>query len=109
MRGHFRYKDPCAAVMSRGKRPLLANGPRMKTSRSNNMLLKNKCVTSAISSQLPIGFWKKYQYQYKLRRRYESEEDEYEHRTGRTLGRRQAIRDHWHCPFFRYCWNSGMS
>ena len=48
----------------------------------------------------------KYQYQYKLRRRYESEEDEYEHRTGRTLGRRQAIRDHWHCPFFRYCWNS---
>ena len=51
----------------------------------------------------------KYQYQYKLRRRYESEEDEYEHRSGRTLGRRQAIRDHWHCPFFRYCWNSGMS
>ena len=43
-----------------------------------------------------------------MRRRYESEE-EYEHRTGRTLGRRQAIRDHWHCPFFRYCWNSDMS
>ena len=19
------------------------------------------------------------------------------------------MRDHWHCPFFRYCWNSGMS
>ena len=51
----------------------------------------------------------KYQYQYNLRRRRESEEDEYEHRTGRTLGRRQAIRDHWHCPFFRYCWKSGMS
>ena len=44
-----------------------------------------------------------------MRRRYESEEEEYEHRTGRTLGRRQAIRDHWHCPFFRYCWNSSMS
>ena len=44
-----------------------------------------------------------------LRRRYESEEEEYEYLTGRTLGRRQAIRDHWHCPFFRYCWNSGMS
>src|SRR6185437_1162642 len=39
----------------------------------------------------------KYEYQYKLRRQYESEE-EYEHRTGRTLGRRQAIRDHWHEP-----------
>ena len=19
------------------------------------------------------------------------------------------MRDHWHCPFFRYCWNSSMS
>ena len=64
-----------------------------------------------ICNQLPASnrLLEKYQYQYKLRRRYESEEDEYEHRTGRTLGRRQAIRDHWHCPFFRYCWNSGMS
>ena len=51
----------------------------------------------------------KYEYQYKLRRRYESEEGEYKHRTGRMLGRRQSIRDHWHCLFFRYCWNSGMS
>ena len=66
------------------------------------MLLKNKCVTSAINSQLPIGFLKKYEYQYKLRRRYESKEVEYEHRAGRTLWRRQAVRDHWHCPFFRY-------
>ena len=64
-----------------------------------------------IRNQLPASnrLLEKYQYQYKLRRRYESEEDEYEHRTGRTLGRRQAIRNHWHCPFFRYCWNSGMS
>ena len=64
-----------------------------------------------IRNQLPASnrLLEKYQYQYKLRRRYELEEDEYEHRTGRTLGRRQAIRDHWHCPFFRYCWNSGMS
>ena len=64
-----------------------------------------------IRNQLPASnrLLEKYQYQYKLRRRYESEEEEYEHRTGRTLGRRQAIRDHWHCPFFRYCWNFGMS
>ena len=48
--------DPCAAMTSRGKMPLLANGPRMKTSRSSNMLLKNKCVTSAINFQVPIGF-----------------------------------------------------
>ena len=64
-----------------------------------------------IRNQLPASnrLLEKYEYQYKLRRRYESEEEEYEHRTGRTLVRRQAIRDHWHCPFFRYCWNSGMS
>ena len=64
-----------------------------------------------IRKQLPASnrLLEKYEYQYKLRRRYESEEEEYEHRMGRTLGRRQAIRDHWHCPFFRYCWNSGMS
>ena len=43
-----------------------------------------------IRNQLPASnrLLEKYQYQYKLRRRYESEEDEYEHRTGRTLGRR---------------------
>ena len=63
-----------------------------------------------ICNQLPASdrLLEKYEYQHKLRRRYQSEEEEYEHRTGRTLGRRQAIRDHWHCPFFRYCWNSGM-
>ena len=49
-----------------------------------------------IRNQLPASnrLLEKYQYQYKLHRRHESEEDEYEHRTGRTLGRRQAIRDH---------------
>ena len=64
-----------------------------------------------IRNQLPASnrLLEKYQYQYRLRRRRESEEDEYERRTGRTLGRRQAIRDHWHCPFFGYYWDSGMS
>src|SRR6185436_16373560 len=51
-----------------------------------------------IRNQLPASnrLLEKYQYQYKLHRRYESEEEEYEHRTGRMLGRRPAIRDHWH-------------
>ena len=64
-----------------------------------------------IRNQLPSSdrLLEKYEYQHKLRRRYQSEEEEYEYRTGRTLGRRQAVRDHWHCPFFRYYWNSGMS
>ena len=64
-----------------------------------------------IRNQLPASdrLLEKYEYQHKLRRRYQSEEEEYECRTGRTLGRRQAVRDHWHCLFFRYCWNYGMS
>jgi hypothetical protein len=52
---------------------------------------------------------KKYEYQYRQRRRYESEDEEYEHRTRKSLKRREDTRDHWHCPFFKYCWNSGMS
>ena len=49
-----------------------------------------------IRNQLPTSnrLLEKYQYQYKLRRGYESEEEEYERHTGRTLGRRQTIRDH---------------
>ena len=53
-----------------------------------------------IRNQLPASdrLLEKYEYQHKLRRRYQSEEEEYECRTGRTLGRRQVVRDHWHCP-----------
>jgi hypothetical protein len=52
---------------------------------------------------------KKYEYQYRQHRQYESEDEEYEHRTGKSLKRREDSRDHWHCPFFMYCLNSGMS
>jgi hypothetical protein len=52
---------------------------------------------------------KKYEYQYQQRRQYESEDEEYEHHTGKSLKRHEDSRDHWHCPFFKYCWNSGMS
>jgi hypothetical protein len=52
---------------------------------------------------------KKFEYQYQQRLRRESEEEEYEHRTGKRLKKYEDARDHWHCPFFRYCWDSGMS
>jgi hypothetical protein len=51
---------------------------------------------------------KKYEYQYRQRRQYESENEEYEHCTRKSLKRREDSRDHLHCPFFKYCWNSGM-
>jgi hypothetical protein len=37
---------------------------------------------------------KKYEYQYRQRRQYESEDEEYEHRTGKSLKRREDMRDH---------------
>jgi hypothetical protein len=37
------------------------------------------------------------------------EEEEYERHTGKSLKKRGDTRDHWHCPFFKYCWDSGMS
>jgi hypothetical protein len=47
---------------------------------------------------------KKYEYQYQQRRQYKLEDEEYEHHTGKSLKRREDMCDHWHCPFFKYCW-----
>jgi hypothetical protein len=52
---------------------------------------------------------KKYEYQYQQRLQRESEEEEYERHTGKSLKKREDTRDHWHCPFFKYCWDSDMS
>jgi hypothetical protein len=52
---------------------------------------------------------KKYEYLYRQCRQYKSEDEEYEHHTGKSLKKREDPRDHWHCPFFKHFWNSGMS
>jgi hypothetical protein len=52
---------------------------------------------------------KKYEYQYQQRLRRESKEEEYERCTGKRLKKHEDAHDHWHYPFFRYCWDSGMS
>jgi hypothetical protein len=52
---------------------------------------------------------RKYEYQYQQGLWRESEEQEYECRTGKRLKKHEDACDHWHCPFFRYCWDSGMS
>jgi hypothetical protein len=46
---------------------------------------------------------KKYEYQHQQRRQYESEDEGYEHRIGKCLKRHEDSRDHWYCPFFKYC------
>jgi hypothetical protein len=52
---------------------------------------------------------KRYEYQYQQCLQRESEEKEYERHTGKSLKKREDTRDHWHCPFFKYCRDSGMS
>jgi hypothetical protein len=58
-----------------------------------------------VRNQRPASFdlLKKYEYQYQQRLQRESEEEEYERRTGKSLKKREDTRDHWHCPFFKYC------
>jgi hypothetical protein len=58
---------------------------------------------------LSVHLLKKYEYQYRQHRQYESKDKEYEHRTGKSLKGREDSHDHWHCTFFKYCWNSSMS
>jgi hypothetical protein len=52
---------------------------------------------------LSVHLLKKYEFQYQQRRQYELEDEEYEHGTRKSLKRREDSRDHWHCPFFKYC------
>jgi hypothetical protein len=58
-----------------------------------------------VRNQRPTSFdlLKKYEYQYQQRLRRETEEEEYVRRTGKRLKKQENVRDHWHCPFFRYC------
>ena len=49
---------PMRRCVEQRKEAASGKRPRMKMSQSSSMSLKNKCVTSATRSQLPIGFWK---------------------------------------------------
>jgi hypothetical protein len=64
-----------------------------------------------VRNQWPASFdlLKKYEYQYQQRLQLELEEEEYERHTEKSLKKREDTRDHWHCPFFKYCWDSGIS
>jgi hypothetical protein len=63
-----------------------------------------------VRNQRPVSshLLRKYQYQYQQHLQHETEEEEYERRTGKRLRKREDTQDHWHCPFFKYCWDSSM-
>jgi hypothetical protein len=52
---------------------------------------------------------KKYECQYRQYLLFESKDEEYKYHTRKSLKKREDTRDHWHFPFFKYCWDSGMS
>jgi hypothetical protein len=72
------------------------------------------CITEEqvrhIRNQRPVSshLLRKYEYQYQQHPQRETEEEEYERCTGKCLMKQEDTRDHWHCPFFKYCWDSGM-
>ena len=88
MAGPIRRRDEQRREAVSGKRPQDQDEPGQQHITEEQM--------RHIRNQLPTSdqLLEKYEYQHKLRRRYQSEEEEYEYRTGRTPGRRQAIRDH---------------
>jgi hypothetical protein len=63
-----------------------------------------------VRNQRPVSshLLRKYEYQYQQRLQRETEEEEYERRTRKRLRKQEDTRNHWHCPFFKYCWDSGM-
>jgi hypothetical protein len=63
-----------------------------------------------VRNQRPVSshLLRKYEYQYQQHLQRETEEKEYERRTGKHLRKQEDTRDHWHCLFFKYCWDSGM-
>jgi hypothetical protein len=58
--------------------------------------------------QISSHLLRKYEYQYQQRLQRKTEEEEYERRTGKCLRKQEDTRDHWHYPFFKYCWDSSM-
>ena len=42
-------------------------------------------------------------------RRCDIDDERYEHRTKEKSEEQEDTDKHWNCPFFKYCWNSGMS
>jgi hypothetical protein len=89
----------------------MANYPKINRPREGKREYITEEQVRHVWYQRPLSahLLKKYEYQYQQHHQYESEDEEYECRTGKSLKRCEDSRDHWQCPFFKYCWNSGMS
>ncbi|KAK1681716.1 hypothetical protein QYE76_042564 [Lolium multiflorum] len=121
-----RYEgDKPESSHSRGKDKKEA-GPRDRPQPDDRRYLTEKEVIS-VRYQRPLSahLLNKYEQQYDRRRRYDEDDDRYRrsdadnrkyrrhegyerHARGRSREREDVDR-HWNCPFFKHCWDSGMS
>jgi hypothetical protein len=46
---------------------------------------------------------------YERYRRHERDDERYEHRARGKSKEKESVDKHWDCPFFKYCWDAGMS
>src|SRR3954467_12322424 len=51
----------------------------------------------------------KYEHQYDRRRRRDRDDEGYEHPARGPSKEKEGADKHWDCPFFKYCWDAGMS
>ncbi|KAK1683114.1 hypothetical protein QYE76_043962 [Lolium multiflorum] len=118
-------KDKPESSRSRGKDKEEAD-PRDRPQPDDRRYLTEKEVIS-VRYQRPLSahLLNKYEQQYDRRRRYDEDDDRYRrsdadnrkyrrhegyerHARGRSREREDVDR-HWNCPFFKHCWDSGMS
>ncbi|KAK1698114.1 hypothetical protein QYE76_014811 [Lolium multiflorum] len=103
------------------RRPIHATGPNMMTDGTCEEEVRSVRYQRPLSAHL----LNKYEQQYDRRRRYDVDDDRYRRsdadnrkyrryegyeRHARGRSREQEDMDrHWNCPFFKHCWDSGMS
>ncbi|KAK1687135.1 hypothetical protein QYE76_047983 [Lolium multiflorum] len=118
-------KDKAESSHSRGKDKEEAD-PRDRPQYDDRRYLTEEEVRS-VRYQRPLSahLLNKYEQQYDRRRRYDVDDDRYRRsdadnrkyrryegyeRHARGRSREQEDMDrHWNCPFFKHCWDSGMS
>ncbi|KAK1660475.1 hypothetical protein QYE76_048634 [Lolium multiflorum] len=118
-------EDKPESIRSRGKDKKEAD-PRDRPQHDDRRYLTEEEVIS-VRYQRPLSahLLNKYEQQYDRRRRYDADDDRYRRsdadnrkyrryegyeRHARGRSREQEDMDrHWNCPFFKHCWDSGMS
>src|SRR4051812_34905363 len=104
---HGTYKEE--GDRSRGKEREEA-GPRDRPRYDDRRYITEEQVRS-VRYQKPHSthLLNKYEHQYDRRRRHDRDDEGYEHLASKKSKEKEGVDKHWDCPFFKYCWDAGMS